>query len=183
MSLVLDEIGAFVRREEVWNELVELGGSLVARQVSSLKLDQLLRDFDKEVRVSEVRFQIGDQVYGRTFWNHAEAEREGRRARLLSGALLCKSGAELHRAIIDTSFSNLMARRLEAKTAASASLLQSFDEFHFNRNADVAFVVCVSQKFADGRASDLTIIASEFIHVHADEFAGELPVHVVRVCE
>src|SRR4030095_10774218 len=76
-----------------------------------------------------------------------------------------------------------MARRLEAKRAARPSLFESFDKFQFNRNADVAFVVRFSQKSADGRASDLTIIASEFINVHADEFAGELPIHVACVSE
>ena len=36
------------------------------------------------------------------------------------------------------------------------------------------FSCALVRNLADGRASDLTIIASEFVHVHADEFAGEL---------
>src|SRR5207249_2872851 len=41
----------------------------------------------------------------------------------------------------------------------------------------------VSQKFADGRASDLVIVTSKFVHVHADELAGELRVQVACICE
>ena len=74
MSFVLDKIGAFVRREEVRYEPVELSSGLLARQVRSFKLDQLLRDFEKEVGISEVRFQIANQVYGRAFWNHSDVD-------------------------------------------------------------------------------------------------------------
>jgi hypothetical protein len=63
------------------------------------------------------------------------------------------------------------------------SLLESFDKFHFDWNVDVAFIVRGSQKFTDSRASGLTIIASEFIHVHADEFTGEIRTHIARVAK
>src|SRR6476469_1580994 len=59
----------------------------------------------------------------------------------------------------------------------------SLNEFHFDWNVEVALVASVSQKLADRCASSLPIIAGEFIHVHADEFAGELRVHVACVCE
>src|SRR6266481_5102750 len=58
-----------------------------------------------------------------------------------------------------------------------------FDEFQFDRSVDVTFLVRVSEKPTDGRASGLTVIPSEFIYVHADEFTGELRVHVARVSE
>jgi hypothetical protein len=45
----------------------------------------------------------------------------------------------------------------------------SFDEFHFGRG-DVTFVVRLRQKSADSSASNFAIIASKFIHIHADEF-------------
>jgi hypothetical protein len=31
-----------------------------------------VRDFNKDVDVLKVRFEIGDQVYGRAFWNHPD---------------------------------------------------------------------------------------------------------------
>src|ERR1700747_414272 len=74
MPFVFDEVGAFVRCEQIWNELVEFASGLVARQVRGLKLDQLLRDLEKEIRVSEVRFQIADQIYGCAFWNHPQVD-------------------------------------------------------------------------------------------------------------
>src|SRR5262249_32032452 len=58
-----------------------------------------------------------------------------------------------------------------------------FNELQFNRRGDVSILVRVTEKFSDSSASDLAIIASEFIHVHSDEFAGELRVHIARVCE
>src|SRR5438445_534887 len=46
---------------------------------------------------------------------------------------------------------------------------------------DVAFITRGSQKFVDSRASSLTVIASKFIHIHADEFTSEFRVHIARV--
>src|SRR6476659_1085891 len=56
-----------------------------------------------------------------------------------------------------------------------------FNKFHFDWNVDVAFVVSVAQKLAYSRTSDLAIIPSKFVHVHADELAGEPRVHVACV--
>src|SRR5436190_6774339 len=75
------------------------------------------------------------------------------------------------------------SRLAEAKQILRAEPRESFDEFQFNWNVDVAFIVRVSQKFADSRASDPTIILRKLIHVHADEFTGELRAHVARVGE
>ena len=89
----------------------------------------------------------------------------------------------LHRAIIDTSVANSVARQfLPAKDGfPGCSFLSLFDEFHFDWNVEVAFVVSVAKKFADSRTSDLAIIASKFVYVHSDEFAGELRVHVACI--
>src|SRR5438094_10133755 len=62
-----------------------------------------------------------------------------------------------------------------------ATTRRSLNEFHFDWNIDVAFIVRVSQKFADCVASSVTIIASKFIHVHANKFIGELTADVARV--
>src|SRR5438874_6358964 len=60
---------------------------------------------------------------------------------------------------------------------------RSSDEFNIDRDVNVSFLVRVSEKSLNRCASDLAIIASKFVHVHADELAGELRVHVPRVCE
>src|SRR5262245_12691322 len=57
------------------------------------------------------------------------------------------------------------------------------NEFQFNRRRETSLLVCVTQKFSNSCASDVAIIASKFVHVHADELAGELRVHVTRVGE
>ena len=62
-------------------------------------------------------------------------------------------------------------------------LFELVHEFHLDWKVDVAPVASVSQKLANRCASSLAIIAGKFIHVHADEFAGELRVHVACVCE
>src|SRR2546422_10385392 len=78
-----------------------------------------------------------------------------------------------------------MERRLRALEEAcrlrKPLLLESFDKFPFDWNVDVAFITRGSQKFADSRASSLTVIASKFIHIHADEFTSEFRVHIARV--
>jgi hypothetical protein len=53
-------------------------------------------------------------------------------------------------------------------------LPELFDKFHLNWHGDIPFVVRRCQKFADSRASTVTVVASKFIHVHANEFSGEL---------
>ena len=57
----------------------------------------------------------------------------------------------------------------------------SFGKFYLDWNVDVAVIMCVGQKFADSRASSLTIISSKLIHVHADELTGKFRVHIARV--
>src|SRR5262245_13706000 len=76
-------------------------------------------------------------------------------------------------------------REFETQTAFTGGefRLELFNKFHFDWNVDVAFVVSIAQKFAYSRTSDLTIIPSKFVHIHSDEFAGELSVHVARICE
>jgi hypothetical protein len=59
----------------------------------------------------------------------------------------------------------------------------SFHELNFDRNLDVLFLVRVTEKSSDGCASDRTIVAGKFVHVHPDERTDELPVHVARECE
>jgi len=61
------------------------------------------------------------------------------------------------------------------------SLLELLDEFQFDWNVDAAVVARFSQKFADGSASELPIIACKFVHIHADEFTGEFSAHAARV--
>src|SRR6266487_3800204 len=99
----------------------------------------------------------------------------------------------LHRALIDTSFVSSMAREIwkpknggfpiveGTQRPPTPSRLESLDEFQFDWNIDVAFVVRLRQKFADSGASNFTIVASKFVHVHADEFAGEFCVHAARI--
>src|SRR4051812_48450176 len=58
-----------------------------------------------------------------------------------------------------------------------------FHEFHFGSKVDVPLVATISQKAVDRCASSVTVIPGKFIHVHADELAGELRVHVACVCE
>ena len=60
---------------------------------------------------------------------------------------------------------------------------RSSDEFNIDRDVDISFLVRVSEKSLNRCASDLAIIASKFVHVHADELAGELRVHVPCVWE
>ena len=38
----------------------------------------------------------------------------------------------------------------------------------------------VTQEFVDSGASSLAVIAGKFVHIHADEFAGEVRVHIAR---
>src|SRR5439155_21835509 len=64
-----------------------------------------------------------------------------------------------------------------------ATTRTSPNEFHFDWNIDVAFIVRVSQKFADCVASTVTIIASKFIHVHADASTCELCANFARVAK
>ena len=59
----------------------------------------------------------------------------------------------------------------------------SFDKFRLDWNLDEALLACFSKKFADSRASSLTIISSKLIHIHADEFTGKFRAHVARVGE
>ena len=73
------------------------------------------------------------------------------------------------------------SEQCQATTASMPSLLESLDEFQFDWNVDVAVVARFSQKFADGSASELPIIACKFVHIHADEFTGEFPAHAARV--
>src|SRR5207244_1757084 len=89
----------------------------------------------------------------------------------------------LQRAAIDTAFVSPMARKFgsQGATASQPSFLDSFDKFQVDWNVDEAFIACLSQKFADSRAPSLTIIASKFIHVHANKFIGELTADVARV--
>src|SRR2546423_963390 len=70
-----------------------------------------------------------------------------------------------------------------ARRAEDCPAYHLVDEFQFNWNIDVAFAVCVSQKFVDGSAPNLTVVASKFIHVHTDEFTGEIRAHAPRVCK
>src|SRR4029077_14803375 len=58
-----------------------------------------------------------------------------------------------------------------------------FHEFYVDWKVDVAVVASVSQKLADRCASSLAIIEGKFIYVHANKLAGQLRVHVTRVCE
>src|SRR4029077_15486693 len=99
----------------------------------------------------------------------------------------------LHRALIDTSFVSSMAREIlkpkkggfpiveGAQRLPTPSRLESFDKFHFDWNVDADFVIRLRQKFADSGSSHFTIVASKFIHIHTDEFAGELTAHAARV--
>src|SRR5262245_4674940 len=81
----------------------------------------------------------------------------------------------LHRAIIDTSLVNRVARKFWQQ--------RLFDEFQFDRNPDMSLFEAVAQKPSDSCASNIAIIAGKFLYVHADELAGELCVHVAGVCE
>src|SRR5437773_11116011 len=58
---------------------------------------------------------------------------------------------------------------------------QSLNKFRFDWSVDVAFVACLAQEFADRSASSFAVIASKFVHIHADKLAGEVRVHVARV--
>src|ERR1700688_842318 len=69
---------------------------------------------------------------------------------------------------------------MEGRTE-DCSPYHSFRKFYLDWNVDVAFIVRGGQKFADRRASSLTIISSKLIHVHADELTGTVRVHVSRV--
>ena len=87
----------------------------------------------------------------------------------------------VHQAIIDMSLANPVARKFgKERTIALVPLL---DELNLDRYADIILLARVSEKSSDGRASDRTIIASEIINVHADKSAGELLIHVARICE
>src|SRR6266550_7091036 len=56
----------------------------------------------------------------------------------------------------------------------------SSHEFQFDWNVCVTFVVRLRQKSPDSVATNFAIIASKFIHIHADEFHSQLRVHVAR---
>ena len=70
MSFVFDEVGTFIRCEQIRNELVEFGSGFVARKFCGFELDQFFRDLNKHVDVLKIRIQIANQVHGRAFWNH-----------------------------------------------------------------------------------------------------------------
>src|SRR6266550_4555565 len=57
----------------------------------------------------------------------------------------------------------------------------SSHEFQFDWNVDETFVVRLLQKSPDSVAAHFAIIASKFIHIHADEFPSQLRVHVARI--
>ena len=64
---------------------------------------------------------------------------------------------------------------------ASARPEASFDKFHFHWNVEVTFVVRLLEKSPDSGATNFAIIASKFVHIHTDEFPGQLRVHVARI--
>src|SRR4030095_6675994 len=79
----------------------------------------------------------------------------------------------------------LLASRLPIRQAGGQAAdirpAKLFDEFHFDRGVGVTFVMRLRQKSPDSVASNFAIIASKFIHIHADKFPGEFRVHVARV--
>src|SRR5207237_8576097 len=55
------------------------------------------------------------------------------------------------------------------------------DKRHFDWSVYVSFGVRVAEKVVDSGSSSFTEIASKFVHIHSDELAGEVCVHVARV--
>ena len=53
MSFVFDEVGTFIRCEQIRNELVEFGSGFVARKIGGFELDQFFRDLNETRRCVE----------------------------------------------------------------------------------------------------------------------------------
>src|SRR4029453_4523809 len=87
----------------------------------------------------------------------------------------------LRRTVRQEQFWKTRDRDQAGSQAAHIPPAKLFDEFHFDRGVGVTFVMRLRQKSPDSVASNFAIIASKFIHVHADKFPGELRVHVARV--
>src|SRR5207245_10079623 len=56
-----------------------------------------------------------------------------------------------------------------------------FDELYVDWRVDIAFVTSVLQEFPNRRAPDLAVITGEFVHIHPDDFASQIDVHVSLV--
>jgi hypothetical protein len=77
----------------------------------------------------------------------------------------------LHRAIIDMFVAKRVARQFWNPRNDEIVLCSSelSHEFHCYRILDVAFVMRFRQKSSDSIAAHFAIIASKFVHIHADE--------------